>query len=68
LARRRTYVTAAAAKWRLARVNCGAAFRRVHDPSRRSPRGVVIDQEPKFGAVLRAGGKVRLTVRFGRRG
>jgi hypothetical protein len=59
----------ATAKWRLARVNCRAVIRRVFDPKGRWPRGGLVDgQRPGYGAVLRAGGKVGLTVRFGRRG
>jgi FG-GAP-like repeat len=72
----------AVAKWRLARVNCRAVIRRVFDPKRDRPveggcgcgwawwpkGGLVSSQRPNFGAVLPAGGKVRLVVRFGRRG
>lgn len=59
----------AVATWRLARVNCRAVIRRVFDPKARLPKGGLVDgQKPSYGAVLPAGGKVRLTVRFGRRG
>ena len=72
----------ARAKLALARVNCRAMIRRVFDPKRDRPveggcgcggwawwpkGGLVYRQRPHFGAVLPAGGKVRLVVRFGRR-
>ena len=57
----------AAARAKLARVNCGIRVRRVYDRKHRYPkRGMVDDQHPDFGAVLRAGAKVRLVVRYGR--
>jgi hypothetical protein len=59
----------AVAKWMLARVNCRAVIRRAFDPKGRWPKGGLVDrQRPDYGAVLPAGGKVRLVVRFGRRG
>jgi len=68
------------ARWRLARVNCRPVIRRVFDPRRDRPvgcgcgdqaaywpkGGLVYAERPRFGAVLPAGGRVHLVVRFGR--
>jgi len=59
-------LTPAAAKQQLARVNC-----RIGKVSRRYVKGVkkglVFSQKPRFGAVLRGGGKVNLVVSRGRK-
>ena len=61
-----TGLTPAAAKQQLARVNC-----RMGKVSRRYVKGVkkglVFSQKPRFGAVLRGGGKVNLVVSRGRK-
>jgi beta-lactam-binding protein with PASTA domain len=59
-------MTLLAARRTIERVNCrvgkfGRAYSRVK-------RGRVILQKPKFGAVLRGGGKVDLVVSRGRKG
>ena len=58
-------MTPAAAKRELARVNCRAGkVSRAY--SKRVKKGRVISQKPRFGAVLRGGGKVNLVVSRGR--
>jgi FG-GAP-like repeat/PASTA domain len=59
-------MTPAAAKRELARVNCRAG-RVSRAYSKRVKKGRVISQKPRFGAVLRGGGKVNLVVSRGRR-
>jgi hypothetical protein len=55
-----------AAKRTLARANCRVGkIRRAY--SKRVKRGRVISQKPRFGAVLRGGGKVSLVVSRGRK-
>ena len=63
------YMTLRAAKPRLARVNCRVGkVTRVYTRAWRTwPKGSVISQKPKFGAVLPGGGKVKLVVSKGRR-
>jgi hypothetical protein len=62
--RRETLQTA---KRKLTRVNCRVGkIRRAY--SKAVKRGRVISQKPKFGAVLRDGGKVNLVVSRGKRG
>jgi hypothetical protein len=58
--------TLSAAKRTLARANCRVGkIRRAYSQTVR--RGRVVSQRPRFGAVLRAGGKVNLFVSRGRR-
>jgi hypothetical protein len=59
-------LTPAAAKQKLARVNCRVGkIRRAH--SKQVKKGRVISQKPEFGAVRPGGAKVNLTVSAGRR-
>ena len=57
-------MTPAAAKRELARVNCRAG-KVSRASSKRVKRGRVVSQKPRFGAVLRGGGKVNLVVSRG---
>ena len=58
--------TLPAAKRTIARANCRVGkIRRAY--SKRVKKGRVISQKPRFGAVLRSGGKVNLVVSRGRR-
>jgi beta-lactam-binding protein with PASTA domain len=56
----------AAAKRKLARVNCRAG-KVSRASSKRVKKGRVISQKPRFGAVLRNLGKVSLVISRGRR-
>jgi hypothetical protein len=58
-------MTVAAAKRTLGRVNCRVG--RIRRAYSRVKRGRVISQRPRFGAVLRGGGKVNLVVSRGRK-
>jgi beta-lactam-binding protein with PASTA domain len=58
--------TLAAAKRTISRANCRVEkIRRAYSKTVR--QGRVISQKPRFGAVLRGGGKVSLVVSRGRR-
>ena len=59
-------MTLAEARARLARGRCRVGAIR-YEHARFLSRGSVISQSPGFGAVLPAGGKVKLVVSLGRR-
>jgi hypothetical protein len=60
-----TRMTVGAARAALARINCRVG--RISRVSSSVKRGRVISQKPRFGAVLRGGGKVNLVVSKGRK-